>query len=111
MANLDGFTEAGNSGESWNEEKPVMGQYKAKKEDVGPHSSNVYVLATEDGDVSVWGSTVLDNKFNEIPLGSTVYVESLGKVKGKHGSSYKDYKVMYKVDPIQKVCPGATEAE
>ena len=52
MANLDGFTEAGNSGESWNEEKPVMGQYKAKKEDVGPHSSNVYVLATEDGAVS-----------------------------------------------------------
>lgn len=112
MANLDGFTEAGNSGESWNEEKPVMGIYKNKKSDVGPHSSNVYILETEEGEnVSVWGSTVLDNKFSEIPINSTVYVESLGKVKGKHGSSYKDYKVMYKIDPLQKVFPGATEVE
>lgn len=107
---LDGFTEAGNSGESWDEIKPVMGKYKNKKEDVGPHSSNVYVLETEEGEsVSVWGSTVLDNKFSEIPLGSTVYVESLGKTKGKNGTSYKDYKVMYKADPIQAIFPGAEE--
>lgn len=112
MGNLDGFTEAGNSGDSWDESKPVMGVYKAKKEDVGPHSSNVYVLEQEDGEsISVWGSTVLDNKFSEIPLHSTVYVESLGKARGKNGTSYKDYKVMYKADPISQVFPGAKEVQ
>ena len=47
----------------------VEGRYVAKSENVGRNKSNVYVVETEDGKkIGVWGSTVLDSKFQKIAI-------------------------------------------
>lgn len=110
MSSLDGFVEAGQAGDSWDGEKPVQGIYIAKKTNVGRHSSNVYVLDVNGTHISVWGSTVIDGKFEEIPLNSEVYVEALGEAKSKTGGTYKDYKVLYKkaiTADVEKAFPDA----
>ena len=110
-------TEAGNStGSAWNpdEQKIIFGTYKGYKTDVGPNNSNVYIIKEDDKDepTSVWGSTVLDGRFEEIPQGSRVKIEFLGRVKGKSPQPYKDYKVVYV--PVNKevadIFPGAEQA-
>ena len=79
--------------DTWNQEEPIEGLYVKKLENVGPNDSNQYVIETTDGEVAVWGATVLDNKFEQIEIGTEVRIEYLGKVKGKTGTQYKDYKV------------------
>ena len=91
--------EAGSgSGETWNpeEQKVLFGTYLHMKTDIGPNNSNVYVIKEDDKDepTSVWGSTVLDTKFEEIPKNSRVKIEYLGMTKGKR-ASYKDFKVVF----------------
>jgi len=92
---------AGTAGDSWKPENKgdvIQGIYKVKKEDVGINKSNVYQLKVSGRDelVSVWGSTVLDTKFEEIELGNEVRIEFLGEVKGKGPKPYKDFKVDYR---------------
>lgn len=102
MAQTDGWLEAGSgSGDMWDESNgPIQGVYIKKRTNVGPNESNVYTLRTENGEVGVWGSTVINTKFDEIPIGSMVRVEFIGKVSGKRGGSqYKDYQIKYKPDP------------
>lgn len=103
--NNDGFVEAGTpNSESWDPEvnKTVAGKYVKKQSNIGPNNSEMYYLEVEgtEGLTSVWGSTVLDNKFEEVPLQSQVKIEYLGKAKGKSGTSYKDFKVMYKAPEV-----------
>ena len=87
---------AGQAGDSWDKEGELNGIYVEKKSNVGRHQSNVYVIEQADGTkLSVWGSTVLDTKFQEIPLHSEVWVTCLGEVSGKGGSTYVDYTVDY----------------
>lgn len=95
------WQEAGNAGDSWkpeNEGDTIQGVYIAKKEDVGINKSNVYLIQVEgvEEPTSVWGSTVLDTKFQEIPISCEVKIEYLGKVKSKAPQPYKDFKVLYK---------------
>jgi len=114
---FENATEAGNtSGSTWNpdEQKVIFGTYKSMKSDVGPNHSNVYIIQEDDKDetTSVWGSTVLDGRFEEIPQGSRVKIEFLGREKGKSPQPYKNYKVVY-VEPktgVEDVFPGATVA-
>lgn len=82
----------------WDRVDPITGVYTDVKDNVGPNESLLYTISTEDGDVGVWGSTVLNMKFKNIPLNSPVKIECLGKVKSeKTGREYTDYKVMYKL--------------
>lgn len=115
---MDGWTEAGSSNTpTWDEQTPIQGKFIKTKSGVGPNKSMLYTLLTKDGEVGIWGSTVLDTKFSEIPHGSEVRVEFLGKATGKNGrSQYKDYKVLYKapvgqtqVEQVQDAFPGAEE--
>ena len=101
----DNWTEAGSaSDETWKPETAgdeVTGKLVKKRDNVGANSSNMYYLEQEadNGDtltISVWGSTVLDTKFEEIPMNSMVKIEFLGSVKGKGPKPYKDFKVLYK---------------
>lgn len=101
----DDWTEAGSaSDETWKPENAgdsVTGKLVKRRENVGANSSNMYYLEQEadNGDklvISVWGSTVLDTKFEEIPLQSQIKIEFLGSVKGKGPKPYKDFKVLYK---------------
>jgi hypothetical protein len=70
----------------------IEGVYTSKKEGVGTNNSNIYVLETDDGrKIGVWGSTVLDAKFEGIEVGSRVGIEYLGNVKGKGPKPYKTF--------------------
>lgn len=102
---MSDWTEAGSgSDETWKPEKAgdeVQGKYVKMRDNVGANSSNMYYLEQEaaNGDkltISVWGSTVLDTKFEEIPVGSMVKIEFLGHEKGKGAKPYKNFKVLYK---------------
>lgn len=87
---------AGSAGDSWDKEGELHGNYVEMKQGVGAHYSNVYIINTEgDTMVQVWGSTVLDNKFQEIPIGSEVWITCLGETVSKKGTKYVDYSVEY----------------
>lgn len=85
---------------TWDQKKPIEGKYIGNKKEVGPNLSMMYTIENEDGKTGVWGSTVLDSKFQEVPVGSMVRVEFLGMEKGLSGKEYKDYKVLYKDAPM-----------
>lgn len=92
---------AGNASDSWkpeNEGDSITGVYTGSKSDVGINKSEVYLIqvAGEEDTTSVWGSTVLDTKFQEIPVGNEVRIEYLGQVKGKGPKPYKDFNVQYR---------------
>lgn len=97
----DGWIEAGGvQNEVWKPEKEgdtIEGVYVQKREGVGKHKSNVYLVQEQGRQEprAVWGSIVLDARFGEIPEASQVEIEYLGEVQGKTGT-YKDYRVLYK---------------
>lgn len=96
--NLPGAIKAGGSGKMWDENTgPLIGKYVARRSDVGPNGSMVYTLKPDDGEeIGVWGSAVIDARFKEIPINSTVGIEYIGKVQAKRGSGqYKDYDIQY----------------
>jgi hypothetical protein len=57
----------------------ISGKYIRMEEDVGMYHSNKYTLETENGEVDVFGSTVLDNKFKDVPLGYEVKIVYQGE--------------------------------
>jgi hypothetical protein len=100
MSNTDdGFIEAGNgSSKAWDKEGVLVGLYAGKKTNVGPNQSNLYLIEVEgeEEQIGVWGSTVLDGRFEEIPEGSLVKIECLGQETSKRGNKFTNYKVLYK---------------
>lgn len=105
------WIDVGGSAESttWDKKAPLQGVYTAKKENVGPNESNMYTIKTTDGNVDVWGSTVIDSKFEQIPRGSEVRIEYLGMAKGKSGKEYADYKFQYREVPMIDVADASDE--
>lgn len=85
---------------TWNEgnQPQVSGVYKEMKVNVGPNESNLYILKQDNGeDIAVWGSTVIDSRMRDIPLGNLVKIVSLGEEKSeKSGKTYKNYEVYTK---------------
>jgi len=84
---------------AWDFEKSpvVQGKYVKKDTDVGENGSNMYKLEQEDGSiVSVWGSTVLDNKMDNVGIGQTIQIKFLGKKPSpnRKGKEYKDFAVL-----------------
>jgi hypothetical protein len=57
----------------------ISGKYVRKEDDVGIYHSTKYTLDTEKGEVDVFGSTVLDSKFKDIPLGYEVKIVYQGE--------------------------------
>lgn len=100
----------------------VEGVYLGKKEDVGENHANIYTLEVEkDGETelySLWGSMLLDSKFNEgnhfkpIPVGSFVKVVHLGtkpSTRGK-GKTYHVFKVYFE-PPKREMVEAGDDAE
>jgi hypothetical protein len=88
----------------WDRQKPIEGRLVDVKSDIGPNESMMYVLKTDKEKVSVWGSTVLDTKFQGIANGSLVRIEPQGKVKSeKTGREYQDFKVFVKPPEFEEV--------
>lgn len=102
--------EGGNT-PAWDKKEPVQGVFVDMKTDVGPNKSNMYTLKTKDGEVDVWGSTVLDSKFEQVPRGAEVRIEFLGMAEGKSGKEYADYKFQYREVPFKDVVDASEVTE
>lgn len=104
MDNNEDWIEAGGGDQNptWDGQGVIQGTYVKQQSGVGPNKSFLYTLETAEGPMGIWGSTVLDTKFENIPVGCLVRVEFIGMKQGKR-SEYKDYLVQYK----QKTAPQA----
>jgi hypothetical protein len=85
-----------NEGEVWDfdENAILIGAFESKQENIGKNkNSTLYTFKVDDDFVKVWGGIVLDNRLSEMEKGQEVKIEYVGKVVGKSGNAYKDYKV------------------
>jgi hypothetical protein len=90
--------------ETWDRKESIEGKLVKVQESVGPNESMLYTLKTDKGMIGVWGSTVLDTKFEGISNGSMVKIEPQGKVKSeKTGREYQDFKVFVKPPEFEEV--------
>ena len=95
----------------WDRSAPIEGELIKVEHHVGPNSSELYTLLTEDGEVALWGSTTLDGKLAELYLHDQIRIEPLGKVKSpKTGREYWDFKVSY-IEGDRKAKPEPEEDE
>jgi hypothetical protein len=75
----------------------IQGIYIEKEENVGQFRSNLYTLGTEGEEIKFWGSTVLDELMNKVPLGHEVLISYQGTKPSKKGKKpWKDYKVQHR---------------
>lgn len=95
----------------------VGGYYTGKKEGVGQNNSTVYEITMKDSGekYSIWGSGVLDGKFEEIPLNCEIRITCLGTQQPKTagGRAYLGFKVEFDKDsvkPANLVSAGETSA-
>lgn len=89
-------------GDVWDKSEPLEGQFVKVEHDIGPKKSNMYTVKTDDGEVKVWGSTVLDDKLMGVPQGSYVKLEYEGKKPSKTGNEYHSFKVFIDEDsPVE----------
>lgn len=80
----------------------LMGVLEHVDENVGPNKSHMYTLRKPNGDlVKIWGSTLLDSRFQFINLGEHVKIIFQGEKKGvKSGRDYLDFKVYHRAAPL-----------
>lgn len=86
------YKEVGNElPEVWKPENKgdnIEGILVRKKENCGPNKSTLYILDVEVEDKkerkSVWGSTVLDDRMDEVSIGDKIRITYQGKEKTYH---------------------------
>jgi len=72
----------------------VTGELVKKEHDVGVNHSNLYHLKTVDGkQISVWGSTVLDNRLEFVEEGAVIRITYKETKENKRGQPVKIFKV------------------
>lgn len=79
----------------------VNGFYKSMKTGVGQNDSSLYEIQLKDGTlVSIWGSSLLDGKFKEIPQGCEIRLTYLGiaQPKKSSGRAYQNFELEYDVN-------------
>lgn len=75
-------------------DKVLEGTYKGMKTNIGPNKSNIYQVEGKKGLVGIWGTSVLDTQFAQIPLDNEVKLEYLGKQKNpKTNREYHAFKI------------------
>jgi len=77
----------------WDKKEPIEGVLVKTENEIGPNSSKMYSIETDEGIVKVWGSTVLDDKLANLPDGILLKIEYEGTLKSKKGTEYHSYKV------------------
>lgn len=97
----------------WDKENPIEGVLTKTEQDIGPNKSKMYTVETKEGEVKVWGSTVLDDKLMGVPTGTLVKIEYEGKLTSKKGAQYHSYKVFIDEDskPESEPLPTPPEGE
>lgn len=99
----------------------VTGYYVSKKTKIGQNESNLYEIEVVDPAshagklVAVWGSSLLDGKFEDIPTGCMVRLTYLGVAQPKtpKGRAYQNFKVEYDETarrPMREATVGNTAA-
>lgn len=103
MSDWQEVKESVNENPAWNRQGTVQGVYVQKKTNLGPNNSNMYMLKNGEETTGVWGSAVLDARFDQIPLGAEVRITSMGeKTSEKTKRTYQDYKVEFRPVPFQE---------
>ena len=85
--------------EVWNPDEgaEISGVYLGVQTEVGENKSNLYTLETsEQKQISVWGSKVLDGKMMGIKEGQQVKIKFVGRIKPEKGKEYKSYEIFTK---------------
>lgn len=100
MSNDNEWQEVGGGAqtEMWDEQagdKTIIGKLVNIKKNIGKNHSNIYELDLGDKKIiGVWGSTVLDSRFETIEVGTDVKIVYNGKLQGKDSrGAYKNYTV------------------
>lgn len=115
--NDDGFTEIG-GGDAWNGKDSnlkigdsITGTYVRHQSNVGRNNAQMYTLRTTDGDLGVWGSTVLDGRMEQTSIGDIVRITYLGESEkpGAYGKPFKLWKVESKPGAGQPAGPSNSE--
>jgi|SRR3990167_9169185 len=79
----------------------IEGRYVEKKMNVGSRAANVYILEVDGERVGIWGSAVIDSRFENVAIGKMVGIQYLGKVKTKDGKSeYNGFWVGQGIDSV-----------
>lgn len=81
----------------------LTGYYLGKKTGVGQNNSNLYEIQMSDvgpnlgRKVSIWGSQLLDGRFEEVPVNCMIRVTCLGIAQPKtpKGRAYMNFKLEY----------------
>lgn len=84
----------------------LEGVFVSVKPDVGSNHANVYTFKKANGEVvSVWGSTILDTRFENLNPGEEVMVKYLGypESKQRKGAHYHSYDVFHRMPETQQV--------
>lgn len=91
---------------SWDfeENKELVGKFLGVEEGVGPNNSMLYTFDTDEGKVSVWGSTVLDIRLKNVEIGEEVKIVYLGKEKSEQrkGATYKNFEVYHRKEKLNE---------
>ena len=93
-------------GDTWNykEHPEIIGIYSDKKTDVGPNKSMMYHLKAEDVDIWIWGSTLIDKRFEKIEFGEEVKIVYLGDEKSpKTGRTYHNFEIYHRQPEGKKI--------
>lgn len=80
----------------WEKDAEIEGLYIEKREDVGPNNSNMYIIesAEDHENYAVWGTTLLDRRFEKINLNEEVRIIFKGmETSEKSGREYKNFEV------------------
>jgi len=93
----DGEKMGGTQNPTWKfdtEGDKISGWLISVKHGVGRNKSNVYTLATDDGDIDIWGSTVLDRHLESLAIRrNALQITYKGEAQGKRGT-YHDFEVV-----------------
>lgn len=98
MSEKDWLEVGAGSFHNFEENDTLIGKYVGMRSGVGTNNSNAYDVEVDSEVVSFWGSTVIDSRMSQVPMGSMIKVKYLGKQEGKNGRSYKNYAIFYKPD-------------
>lgn len=84
-----------NTNPKWDfeKDKELMGTLVSIETEVGPNNSNLYTIKkADDSIVSVWGTTLLDDRFKKIEIGTEIKLVYLGKTQSeKTGRTYHNF--------------------
>ena len=60
------------------------------------YNNKRYVLDTEKGEISFFGTSVLNNRLKNAVIGDNIGIEYKGEVKSKQGRLFKDFDIFIK---------------